>query len=63
MVIITNYLEDWSRMLAEQDMFNDLVLLPHREDYDRLNQKTHRWLQRSTCFHIPDYVIKVDDDT
>ena len=55
--------EDWGLLVAEQERFGDLVLLPHLEDYDRLNQKTHRWLQRSTCFHIPDYIIKVDDDT
>jgi len=54
--------DEWKLLQQEQAKWHDLVLLPHPEAYDALNQKTHRWFQRSTCFWQPDYVLKVDDD-
>lgn len=55
--------QEWRELQAEQAEKDDLVLLAHTEDYDLLNQKTHKWFQRSICFYIPTYVVKVDDDT
>jgi len=66
--VIADHKSDWSAseqatLDAEMRQYEDIVLLPHIDKKHHFTGTTRIWFQRSACFYVPQFLIKVSDDT